>query len=174
MHYRSNLLPATVIICLAIGVGGCLPASRVAHSGNRSETDAAAIHSAQTRTDLGPDRRKVLIVAEGWLGTPYSYGGTSRSGTDCSGFVRSVFNEVRVSLPRTSSEQASVGSGVPLTVVEPGDLLFFNTTGGGVSHVGISIGEDKFIHASTSRGVIVSSLDEAYYRNRFLFARKVL
>lgn len=114
------------------------------------------------------------MAAEEWLGTPYVYGGTSRNGTDCSGFVLNVFRKIDVPLPRTSREQADRGTAVGRENIQPGDLLFFNTTGSGVSHVGIAIGKQKFIHASTSRGVIVSSLDEDYYGERFLFAKKVL
>ena len=163
-----------LLIAVAMVCSGCLPASRVSHSGNRQGTDAKALHSAQTTEGLAAERRKVLMTAEQWLGSPYRYGGSSMKGTDCSGFVRSVFQEAGVLLPRTSSEQANAGSRVATSMVQPGDLLFFNTTGSGVSHVGISLGNEGFIHASTSRGVIVSSLQEAYYKNRFLFARRVL
>ena len=167
---------ATVWICsmLALTLVGCLPASRTASSGDRSANDAAVLHTAQTTQNLSPERRQVLMAAEKWLGSPYRYGGSSRNGTDCSGFVRSVFQETGVLLPRTSLQQSTSGSGLSSAMVQPGDLLFFNTTGSGVSHVGIALGDEKFIHASTSRGVIVSSLQEKYYKNRFLFARRVL
>lgn len=166
---------ALCLVALAATLGGCMPASRTAYRGERSKSDAEALHTAAYSTkDLSTERRQVLMSAEGWLGSPYVYGGSSKGGTDCSGFVRSVFKDIQVSLPRTSSEQANVGRSVARQNVLAGDLLFFNTTGGGVSHVGISIGQEKFVHASTSRGVIVSSLNEEYYNARFLFAKRVL
>lgn len=171
---RTRTSTFGLLVATAMIISGCLPASRVSHSENRQNNDAQALHSAQTTQGLAAERRKVLMAAERWLGSPYRYGGSSKSGTDCSGFVRSVFQEAGVLLPRTSREQANTGSAVATNLVQPGDLLFFNTTGGGVSHVGISLGEEEFVHASTSHGVIVSSLQESYYKNRFLFARRVL
>lgn len=163
------------LLLVAALFGGCLPASRTAHNGEQSRRDAETLRTAAaTGSGLSAERRQVLMAAEKWLGSPYVYGGSSPNGTDCSGFVRSVFRDVRVPLPRTSGEQAGVGTSVARSRLLAGDLLFFNTTGSGVSHVGISIGSDRFIHASTSRGVIVSSLDEEYYNQRFLFARRIL
>lgn len=173
MRNDTTWFPSLLLLFVGLLFTGCLPASRVSQSGETTQRDADALHSAQTTEGLAAERRRILMAAEGWLGTPYRYGGSSRGGTDCSGFVRSVFQEVGVLLPRTSGEQANAGSRVTTAMVQPGDLLFFNTTGSGVSHVGIALGDRKFIHASTSRGVIVSSLEETYYRNRFLFARKV-
>lgn len=166
---------AILLVLIATAFGGCLPASRTLHKGERSKSDAEALHTAAYSTKgLSTERRQVLMSAETWLGSPYVYGGTSKSGTDCSGFVRGVFRDIHVPLPRTSSEQAGIGSSISRQHLLAGDLLFFNTTGAGVSHVGISIGQDKFVHASTSRGVIVSSLYEEYYNERFLFAKRVL
>ncbi len=171
---RRKLRTLSGLLSLPLLLGGCLPASRVGHTTERSTKDAEELHQARSGTELTASRRKVLMAAEEWLGTPYVYGGTSRNGTDCSGFVLNVFRKIDVPLPRTSREQADRGTAVGRENIQPGDLLFFNTTGSGVSHVGIAIGKQKFIHASTSRGVIVSSLDEDYYGERFLFAKKVL
>ncbi|MCE2504218.1 MAG: C40 family peptidase [Chlorobi bacterium] len=153
---------------------GCLPASRVQNAATKSGKDGALIEEAKSADNLSPSQRKILIVAEDWLGTPYLYGGISKKGTDCSGFVYNVFAVADVQLPRTSRDQSTVGAMINDERIQPGDLVFFNTTGDGVSHVGIAIGNDKFIHASTSKGVIISSLEEEYYRKRFLFARRLL
>lgn len=169
-----HVITITSTLLLSLWWTGCMPASRISHTQNRAKNDARVLQEARSAPELSTSRRKVLMVAEEWLGTPYVYGGTSRSGADCSGFVLNVFREINVPLPRTSQEQSHEGIKVGLENLNPGDLVFFNTTGGGVSHVGIAIGENKFIHASTSRGVIVSSLDEEYYHERFLFARRVL
>lgn len=170
----TSLRHSTALLLLAFSIQGCLPASRTTHSANRSKQDAQVLHTAHSAEGLSATRRQVLMAAEQWLGTPYRYGGSSTSGTDCSGFVRSVFRDVRVALPRTSSEQATVGSSISRGNLQAGDLLFFNTSGGGVSHVGIAIDREKFIHASTSSGVIVSSLNDDYYAGTFMFARRVL
>ncbi len=156
---------------------GCMPAQRISGtsgSQTRSGEDARILGEAGTRSSLGALQRRLIVASQEWLGTPYSYGGNSSDGVDCSAFVRAVFGTAGISLPRTSREQSQEGRSIPISQIEPGDLLFFNTTGSGVSHVGMSIGGTRFVHASSSRGVIVSSLEETYYRERFLFARRML
>ncbi|MEK5079342.1 C40 family peptidase [Solibacillus sp. FSL W7-1436] len=103
-------------------------------------------------------------VSSKYLGVRYSYGGTSAKGFDCSGYVRHVFKELGItSLNRTSSEMYTQGTKVKKSDLEPGDLVFFNTSGKRISHVGIYIGSGKFIHASTSKGVIKTSINDKYY-----------
>lgn len=122
----------------------------------------------------------ILKDAEKYLGTPYKFGGNTSSGFDCSGFTVKVFEENDFKLPRRSSDQAEAGSEIDIKDVKPGDLLFFATAGGSrVSHVGIvhdigNDGEVKFIHASTSKGVIISSLNEKYWNQAYLHAQRVL
>ncbi|MGC4128334.1 MAG: C40 family peptidase [Bergeyella sp.] len=129
---------------------------------------------------IGAPIKNLLKDAEKYLGSPYKYGGNTSSGFDCSGFTAKVFEENDYRLPRRSSDQAEVGEKVAIQKVRPGDLLFFATSGGvKVSHVGIvhdisSNGEIKFIHASTSKGVIISSLSENYWNKTFLHAQRVL
>ncbi|MCE3074401.1 C40 family peptidase [Chryseobacterium gwangjuense] len=122
----------------------------------------------------------ILKDAEKYIGTPYKFGGNTPSGFDCSGFTLKVFEENDFKLPRRSSDQALTGEQIDITDVKPGDLLFFATGGGSrVSHVGIvhdigSDGEVKFIHASTSKGVTISSLNEKYWNKAYLHAQRVL
>lgn len=122
----------------------------------------------------------LLKDAQKYLGAPYKYGGSTSSGFDCSGFTLTVFQENSFKLPRRSSDQAVTGDEVDIKNVKPGDLLFFATGGGTrVSHVGIvhDIGKDgevKFIHSSTSKGVIISSLNEKYWNKAYLHAQRVL
>jgi cell wall-associated NlpC family hydrolase len=107
-----------------------------------------------------------------FLGVPYVFGGTSTSGFDCSGYVQHVFAMMGVHLPRTADAQYDVArriKGQP----RPGDLVFFQTYTSGVSHVGISLGGDRFVSAS-GRGVTVSSLREPYWANRYLGAKRVV
>lgn len=108
-----------------------------------------------------------------FLGVPYSFGGTSRHGFDCSGYVQHVFALIGHRLPRTADAQYDAGkafAGRP----QAGDLVFFHTYEPGVSHVGISLGGDRFVHASSSHGVSVSTLHSSYWAPRYLGAKRVV
>lgn len=121
----------------------------------------------------------ILNEASSYLGTPYRLGGMSRRGIDCSAFVLSVFDSVGINLPRVSAAQAQEGERIEKSNIEKGDLLFFQTVGKRISHVGIvqevtPEGEIKFIHASSSKGVTISSLNERYWGARYRFAKRIL
>ena len=124
--------------------------------------------------------QEVLKDAQIYLGAPYKYAGNTSAGFDCSGLVSKVFDENNTKLPRRSEDQSNIGKEISIRDAKPGDLVFFATSGGSkVSHVGIvhdigNNGEVKFIHASTSKGVIISSLNERYWNKAYLFARRVL
>ena len=105
-------------------------------------------------------------------GVPYVFGGTSKSGFDCSGYTQYVFKGSGISLPRTSSAQFNVGSSVKKDQLQTGDLVFFTTYAKGPSHVGIYVGGGNFVHASNS-GVRTTSLSDSYYANRYVGARRV-
>ena len=115
---------------------------------------------------------RVARLALSYLGRPYQWSGIGRRGFDCSGLVVRVFGALGISVPHSSSDQYRAGRAVPAAALGPGDLVFFHTYTRGPSHVGIYLGARRFIHASVSRGVIVSSLDDPYYRRRFLGARR--
>lgn len=109
---------------------------------------------------------RLIAEARKWTGTPYVFGGTTREGTDCSGFMMTLFNEtLGVVIPRNSRKQGEYCMSVERNRLQPGDLVFFTgrSTGGEIGHVGMYIGDNKIIHSSSSRGVIESSLDEKYY-----------
>jgi cell wall-associated NlpC family hydrolase len=107
---------------------------------------------------------KLLDEVMEWWGTPYKYGGESKSGADCSGFVQMVFLKVYdKKLPRTTKQQYEFCSKVNKSRLKEGDLVFFETGGKGISHVGIFLKDGRFAHASSSKGVIVNGLEEAYY-----------
>lgn len=113
------------------------------------------------------------------LGVGYSYGGTSKNGFDCSGLLYSTFKKFDIELPRVSSSMADVGQKIDASNAEKGDLIFFATSGGNkITHVGviteIQNNEILFVHASTSSGVIVSSLAETYYQNSFVQINRIL
>ncbi len=105
---------------------------------------------------------------EDWWGTRYRYGGSGRDGIDCSGFTCRMMQDVyEISLPRTAREQFQVCEMVANADLQEGDLVFFNTRGG-ISHVGVYLGNQAFVHSSTNGGVTISSLQEDYYSKRFL------
>lgn len=115
--------------------------------------------------------KQLIAEARSWIGTPYSYGGsTKRKGTDCSGMIMKIFDEVYdLKLPRSSAMQHEVARPVKFDNMKPGDLVFFTTSKNArrVNHVGLYVGDNRMIHASSSRGVMESSLGENYWKNAY-------
>jgi cell wall-associated NlpC family hydrolase len=118
--------------------------------------------------------KRLVEQAMTYLGTPYRRGGTTRRGVDCSGLVGAVYGEQGLDLPRTAVQQFAEGVAVAASDLRPGDLVFFRDTyKRGISHVGIYIGDGRFLHAAGRRhGVIVSELSRPYYRTRYAGARR--
>lgn len=117
---------------------------------------------------------ELVATAKDLIGIKYRGGGTTKAGFDCSGFVSYVYKDVGVGLPRTSSGMYSSGSKVNKSDLSSGDLVFFNTSGKGVSHVGIYIGDGKFIHSSSSKGVSIAKINDPYYwGKRYVGAKRV-
>ncbi len=115
----------------------------------------------------------LLDHVDEWYGTKYRLGGTTKNGIDCSAFVQSVYlSAFGLMVPRTAREQHAYARKISTTELKEGDLVFFNT-GRGVSHVGIYLRNNKFIHASVSQGVVVSDMYENYYLKRYLGAGRV-
>jgi cell wall-associated NlpC family hydrolase len=131
---------------------------------------------AQLRNSVGDKASELVVNAMGFLGVPYRRGGTEAdTGFDCSGFVRSMFEQsVGLVLPRRARDQAAVTEKIDKKDLEPGDLVFFNTMRQTFSHVGIYVGDNKFIHSpKPGQQVRVEDMRQAYWERRFTGARRV-
>lgn len=130
--------------------------------------------------DLEAESFNIIDHALQFLGTKYKYGGTTPEGMDCSGLIYTCFLQNEIELPRSSRDMAQLGEKLELSDVRTGDLLFFITDRRkkNINHVGLVVELDAdnifFIHSSTSRGVIISALNEDYWRNHFVMARRIL
>lgn len=115
----------------------------------------------------------IIDTAKKYMGVPYVWGGDQPSGWDCSGFTQYVMKENGITLPRTAAEQYATGTPVEKNALQPGDLVFFTTYKAGASHVGFYMGNNQFIHASSvAKQVTISSLDEQYYADHYIGARR--
>lgn len=145
---------------------------------NSTQKEDSTSYSANPPSRAGSNvlAGQILQTAAKHLGTPYRYGGASPGGFDCSGFVMYVFSQYGINLPRTASDQASLGVHVDKKELLPGDLVFFNCGGSGINHAGIYSGNGNFIHSSSPRsgGVIYSSLVDGYYLQHYVGARRIL
>ena len=148
----------------------CLPACR-SHR-NKSIVSQREIHKYEEKLGISlPETSNIefIKVIVPWLGSPYKYGGNSINGTDCSGFVSSIYSSFfKIELDRTSLLIYQNARKINKSEVKEGDLVFFKTDGKKVSHVGITITPNHFIHASSKKGVIVNSLIEPYYSKSFI------
>jgi cell wall-associated NlpC family hydrolase len=117
--------------------------------------------------------KQITDAAKSFIGVPYKFGGTTPKGFDCSGFVQYVFDKRKITLPRAADAQYKVGKVIMQKDLQQGDLVFFSTYEKGASHCGVYLEQGKFIHAS-SHGVMISRLDESYWKTRYLGARRVI
>lgn len=159
------------IILLSIG---CAPSVRYTRSSN-GEIHLYVPRDWDYRKNYKVPQDHLQTIIQKWIGVRYRYGGMSRRGVDCSGFVCLVYQELNgFVLPHSSRKMHRMGKSVSISEARSGDLVFFR--GGlfnAINHVGIYIGDNKFAHASSSNGVRYSSLDESYYKKRFAEIRRL-
>jgi len=157
-----------VIAAVLIFLPGCAPKVQVVYMPQQKSISVAEKSIAGKEHALLLKRHY-----EQWQGTPYVDGGLSATGIDCSGFTALAYRDVfRLTLPRTAGEQAESGQEIAKASLKSGDLVFFNT-GRSKKHVGIYLADAQFIHASVSKGVTLSSLDDAYWQERYWQSRRV-
>jgi cell wall-associated NlpC family hydrolase len=123
-----------------------------------------------------PIRDRLASAARQFLGLPYRWGGISeRRGMDCSGMIKTLFAKLNIDMPRTSRDQFHAGQEVALESVQVGDLLFFSSDGVTPDHVGLYIGDNRFVHAEKKAGhVIITALNQPWYVRHFLGARRIV
>lgn len=156
-----------ILILLSILLSAC------SHQQSPAPAKVEVRETSTNQTTPYALKDKLLNHFQSWKGTPYRYGGLSKKGIDCSGFVYLTYkNQLNHQLPRTTWKQASIGQQIDSRNIAVGDLMFFNT-GKKFRHVGIYVGDQKFMHASTSSGVIISSLNNRYWRDAFWMVRRI-
>lgn len=167
---RAALLAATT-----------LPCSAIAADDTAAKADTPLLRAERTLRDFGGKARDaasdITSYALSLIGVNYKFGGnTPEQGLDCSGLIRYVFQQATgIALPRTAREQARVGETVAIDKLQPGDLVFFNTRRFQFSHVGLYLGENRFIHAPSRGGAVeVVSLEQKYWQKAFNGARRIV
>lgn len=166
-------------VSLLMLLGSCSAIRRGAGGGNAKSPDREVITEKKRDKEIEKEVTKhvhgevkrVLEEAFTWVGTPYLYGGNDKNGADCSGFVMMVFDtSLGYKLPRVSAKQGDFCREVESSEVRAGDLVFFATgkNPAKISHVGLMIDQTRFLHASSTRGVCVSSMESNYYKKHFI------
>ena len=138
-----------------------------------TQPNSGIVQYGKTFIDSGQGAQ-VVATGKKYIGVPYVFGGTTPKGFDCSGFLQYVFKQVGFNIPRLADEQYKLGKPAKTSQLEPGDLVFFSTYEPGASHCGIYVGDGNFMHASSSKGIRIDSLNNEYWRPRFLGARKII
>lgn len=171
MQYKFKLI---LIVFLLLASTGCTSIIRFSDKSTERKEEVKQKNTSTKKKTLPVDetsdktnteilykndiQKMILEEAESWIGTPYRYGGTDKKGVDCSGLTYNVYLSIGINLPRTAEHQYNFTKRMSISELEVGDLIFFANRGK-ISHVGIYIGGNTMIHASTSSGVIRQSLD---------------
>jgi murein DD-endopeptidase / murein LD-carboxypeptidase len=171
MKLKYSMKAISSFICLIfiyLALVGC---------GTAPYKDATTSHNYRSKLDATNDKAtvksKLLAQHQEWRGTPYKMGSMSKRGIDCSGFVYLTYlDQFGIKLPRSTEQQANLGIQISQRDMRTGDLVFFKT-GITIKHVGIYLGNRTFLHASTSQGVKISSMDNEYWRDAFWKVQRI-
>lgn len=170
MFYRQFF--ALFFICLLVSSCGVVP--RTPPGGGYSGSSGTSPPAAMSVSRMESAKASLMQAYRDWKGTPYLLGGASKKGVDCSQLVNLIFdNYFGIDLPSNTRSQLNAGTGVRRLSLRTGDLVFFRT-GRRTLHVGIMVNKREFLHASTSSGVMISELENSYWANRYLAARRVM
>ena len=185
----ANRYPLWLLACALTLISGCAnqttrqsntPANTTSSTPQQKNTAPAPILTTPSPSSGSSTTSETYLYNQlnaqhkEWRGTPYQLGGLSKRGIDCSGYVQRTFRDrLQIDLPRTTALQSQLGIPVNRSQLQIGDLIFFKT-GSRKTHVGIYMGNNKFMHASTSRGVIISKLDNIYWRDKYWKAKRVI
>lgn len=171
--YRCCFFIRLSLIALSL----CLLTTSCATSSKPPADEAPDLNRAVIAKGQPPSgnvEQRILEEYQRWRGTRHELGGSDRDGIDCSGFVKAVYRDAfNIRLPRTTAAQVRAGKPVALTSLQPGDLVFF-TPPSYPRHVGIFLSHSQFVHASKTKGVTISKIDEYYWRKYYWTARRVL
>ena len=183
MNTRGKCMKRHIFL-LSLIITGCSSApvyrgSGVNCRGPMPSSTGVAVSGSVEATALPPSpsssiEHRMQAEIDSWMGTPYVYGGVSKSGVDCSAFTQAVYRSVGIEIPRRASRQATAAETVSRSNLKYGDLVFFNTSGSGISHCGIYLGNGQFVHASSSRGVVRDLLNHPYYSSRYVSGGRFL
>lgn len=142
---------------------------------NKNRNNATAAASRKSEAAASKNAQKLVKEVRKWIGTPYRYAGNTRSGVDCSGLTMEVYLKVEgIKLPRSAASQQQFCQSISKSQLQPGDLVFFSTTGRAVTHVGMYVGDGRMVHASPTYGVVEVSLDDAYFVRNYHSSGRVL
>lgn len=168
MMHRANTFFTATLLTLSLTLSGCSSmSSSTPPSAYQVDSPVLSKSSASFISE------RLYQQHQDWRGTPYAWGGMSKRGVDCSGFVQlTLEQQFATFIPRTTAMQSQTGFAIDPAHLEAGDLVFFKTSSKG-RHVGIYIEDGQFLHASSSRGVIISRLDNVYWRQHFWHARRI-
>ncbi|MGY5956212.1 bifunctional murein DD-endopeptidase/murein LD-carboxypeptidase [Kosakonia sp. BK9b] len=178
LRYIARAIPA---IAVAVLLSACSSTNTAKNMHSETLGVAEDTSSLQTSQDEFENmvrnldvKSRIMDQYADWKGVRYRLGGDTKKGIDCSGFVQRTFREqFGLELPRSTWEQQETGKSISRTSLRTGDLVLFRAGSTG-RHVGIYIGNNQFVHASTSSGVMISSMDEPYWKKRYNEARRIL
>ena len=180
IKYKLSKLKKLLMVCsVSITLlNSCTSTVRFSSNNSNNEKSSSSTKKYTAKPEIsktGLTKKQKLIIeeAEKWIGTPYCWGGESFDCADCSGFVMTVFSKNGIELPRTAQQQFDFGKKVSIDNAKAGDLIFFRKSNK-ITHVGIYVGNRTFIHASSSKGVIIQDLDEFGSSPTFAGCREIL